>query len=429
MAVDNALTAELAEAALGFDTAALYLSTEGAQSISLLEEALAMIGPAETIERCRLMSRLSSTLRITGSFERAEEVGSQASVLARRIGDGPALLDTLMCELMQIGARPLAASAFAARRRTLEELQQVAEGVTSLHLVGSASSRSLAAYLEIGDVERFQDALARCRKINAQDRDLVLTWIEVGAEAMAALLVGDFALAERKAKAALEMADSVNADLASGVYGMQMFTIRREQGRLGEVAPLIKQFVDQHPEDATWRPGLMLIASDLGFEAQARRNLARMAEDNFALPADSKQLVTLSYLAEVAARVGDEAEAEALYTRLAPFADQAIVVPSFTLCCGSTARYLGLLANRLGDFRRAAAHFERALAMNEAMSAWPWLAHTRSDYAQMLARRGRRGDLARAMRLTSDALATARELGMSALIQRIGHAANVRLVN
>src|SRR5258708_27239799 len=49
------------------------------------------------------------------------------------------------------------------------------------------------------------------------------------------------------------------------------------------------------------RPGLMLIASDLGFETQARRNLDQLAESESCIPMDSKRLVTLTYLAEVTA--------------------------------------------------------------------------------------------------------------------------------
>jgi hypothetical protein len=35
---------------------------------------------------------------------------------------------------------------------------------------------------------------------------------------------------------------------------MRMFTIRREQGRLSEVAPIIKRFVDEHPRRPSGGP-------------------------------------------------------------------------------------------------------------------------------------------------------------------------------
>jgi hypothetical protein len=201
-----------------------------------------------------------------------------------------------------------------------------------------------------------------------------------------------------------------------------MFSIRREQGRLAEVAPIFKRFIDAHSGDATWRPGFMLICSDLGFEAQARDNLDRLAESEPGIPVDSKRLVTLTYLAEVAARLCDVKHVERIYALLLPFRDQVVTVPVFTLCCGSVARFLGMLAHALGDWSAAEQHFEYALRMDERLRAWPWLAHSRHEYALMLAARNRSEDKARAQDLLSMAAAEAKRLDMFALVERIGSA-------
>jgi tetratricopeptide (TPR) repeat protein len=271
-------------------------------------------------------------------------------------------------------------------------------------------------------VERFESALERYRQIATTGQHFVDKWCLTGAQAMRAILVGDFAAAQHKARESMQMAQSVDAELAAGVYGMQMFTIRREQGRLAEVAPLFKRFVDEHSEDFTWRPGLMLICCDLGFEAQARDNLDRLAESESSIPVDSKRLVTLTYLAEVAARLRDVEHAEQVYARLLPFRDQVVTVPVFTLCCGSAARYLGMLAHVLGDWSAAEEHFEYALRMDERLRAWPWLAHGRHEFALMLAARNRIEDRARAQDLLATAAAAAKELKMFALVERIGGA-------
>lgn len=57
--------------------------------------------------------------------------------------------------------------------------------------------------------------------------------------------------------------------------------------------------------------------------------------------------------------------------------------------------------------------------MNSAMGACPWVAHTQYQYARMLLARDRAGDSEKAATLLKDALATARELGMRALEDRI----------
>ena len=55
------------------------------------------------------------------------------------------------------------------------------------------------------------------------------------------------------------------------IYGLQMFTVRREQGRLAELAPVVAYFVLHTPTTATWRPGLALVYGELGRIADARR--------------------------------------------------------------------------------------------------------------------------------------------------------------
>ena len=54
---------------------------------------------------------------------------------------------------------------------------------------------------------------------------------------MRALLDGRFAEAERLAQQALEFGQQAQVENADGVFGIQMFLLRREQGRLAELAP------------------------------------------------------------------------------------------------------------------------------------------------------------------------------------------------
>jgi class 3 adenylate cyclase/tetratricopeptide (TPR) repeat protein len=419
------LPAFLAQAALGIGGAASYVEGPGV-AISLLDEALAAIGPEDSLERCRLLSRLASSLYISGSFERAGEVANAARVLARRMSDDSSLLLILMCELMHVAANPLPLRQFPERRRVLNETEQLAGRVrpgVGLEAAQQARAYAVCAHLEIGDYAGFETTRANfIHHQTASRHGLTHAWWILCSEAVAGILIGDFASAERKADEAAQLADSLEVEMPAGVYGVQMFTIRREQGRLAEVAPAIKRLVDQNPGDSAWRPGLMLIASDLGFEAPALANLERIAEGGFAIPADTMRLVTWTYVAEVAARLRKAPYAEQVYQQLLPFRDQAVTAPSATLCLGSTARYLGLLATALGDWSAAEAHFEYALDMNARLHAWPWLAHARHEYALMLSARNRPQDGRRAAGLIASASVTARELNMSALLESISGA-------
>jgi hypothetical protein len=157
----------------------------------------------------------------------------------------------------------------------------------------------VASYLEMGDYAGFTTSLIWFREYSSKHRISIYEYGLTSADTMRAILLGEFAEAEHLADRALEIGGDVQGDLATGVYGVQMFTIRREQGRLAEVAPLFRRFLDENPRNAAWRPGLAVIASDLGFEEAARKAFAEMAAAGFAFPADAKRSLTLSYLAEV----------------------------------------------------------------------------------------------------------------------------------
>src|SRR5919198_1058336 len=71
---------------------------------------------------------------------------------------------------------------------------------------------------------------------------------------------------ERLAQPAPTIGQRLRGHDALGIFGVQMFTLRREQGRLQELAPAVRSFVQVSPETSTWRPGLALIYSELGLE-------------------------------------------------------------------------------------------------------------------------------------------------------------------
>jgi len=244
-------------------------------------------------------------------------------------------------------------------------------------------------------------------------------YFNISTHAMAAILSGEWAEAERLAERAFEAGPVISNEIAAGVYGVQMFTIRREQGRLAEVAPILRRFIDENPRDAAWRPGMALIAGDLGFHDAARRAFEDLAAGGFAFPVDAKRSLTLSYLAEVCTRLDDVERAEQLYDLLLAYRDLAIIAPVATVCCGSAGRYLGMLAATLCDWAAAEEHFVTALAMDEQLQAWPWLAHTNHEFALMLRARARPQDHDRAAELIAAAAASAERIGMPALQQKI----------
>jgi tetratricopeptide (TPR) repeat protein len=235
-----------------------------------------------------------------------------------------------------------------------------------------------------------------------------------------ASMSGRFEESERLAQQALAFGQRMETEAASGIFGIQMFAVRREQGRLREVEPVVRVFLQEHSADGAWRPGLAVIFSDLGLVADARAEFEILAEHDFEdLPLDMVWMGTMSFLVDVCTFLQDGARAEMLYRKLIPFAGMNAVVGNAAACYGAVSRYLGALATTLERWDDAARHFEDALAMNARMDARTWLAHTQQQYATMLLARNNSGDRERAIELLNAALGTTRELGMRALEERI----------
>jgi tetratricopeptide (TPR) repeat protein len=234
------------------------------------------------------------------------------------------------------------------------------------------------------------------------------------------IMYGRFDEAESLVMRAFETGERLAVDNNEGVMGIQMFTIRREQGRLAEIAPIVKHFVDEHGAGAAWRPGLALVYADIGNLEQAKVEFQRLAGGRFdAIPRDSLWQTSLTYLSEVCCALNDVEEAKILYDFLLPYQELTVVVGNASVCLGATSRFLGQLAAMLGQWDAAERHFRHALDLNSQMSASTWLAHTQFQYSQMLFQRGAMKDIERANELLDSALQTADELGMRGLESRI----------
>jgi class 3 adenylate cyclase/tetratricopeptide (TPR) repeat protein len=402
-----------ANCAIGFAQAQFYTGGSVARSIELLTESLSTIGMEDSHQRCQLSSSLARALCMMGDSERADALNLDAIEMARRLGDDGSLFE-ILANAFLIPTAFLNMDWRECRRR-LDELLTIAD---RLHDV-DRRARALSFYsyysAEFGDREGMVRSLDEFCSLSESRQMLHHQWVAQHGRAMQALLVGNFPVAEELVEKAYEMGRRTHGPDVDGVYGIQMFSIRREQGRLAEIAPIMKRFIDKEPERNTWRPGFALIATEVGFNEQAQKVLDEFRETDFSLPMDGKRSITLSYLADVCAALNDEISARSLYDLLEPYRNLTITAPVMTVCYGSAGRFLGKLAEVLADWDRADEHFEDALRIDQEMQAWPWLAHTQYDFARMLYRRGRHDDIRRAGTLVNESWETATRLDMTAL--------------
>jgi hypothetical protein len=193
-----------------------------------------------------------------------------------------------------------------------------------------------------------------------------------------AMLAGDLELAERA------LADFVDTSLGhwgvEGLQGLLTFLLRREQGRLGSVAPALRALVSMQPEGSFWRPGLVALYVELGMLGEARDEFERLVAGGFAVVPGGSGEIALGLAAEACAALGDAERAGEFFGFLSTCRGMLLVTAS-QACLGPVDRLLALLAATAGRFDEAEQLFNEAIDFCRRMPSPLWLAHCLHDAA------------------------------------------------
>jgi len=409
------LAEELARAACAFEEARWRPGLPGHAAAGLLREALTGLGEGDSLLKAEVLSSLTRALIFSGEPEQALATHAEAVAMARRLGD-VATLATALRSVLSARWQP---ERFETRMATTLEALRLSQQVGDRERALDAWSWRLFDLMELGDVQLRATEFDGYVRAADEIGQPFFQYVGVSSRAMLALFLGQFDESDRYAKAALEFGKRMPSIDAVGVYGVQMFSLRRAQGRLAELAPLVEHFVRTTPAAATWRPGLAVIYAELDRRDEARAEFETLAADGFeGLARDALWLMCIAYLADVCTFLGDAARAATLYRLLAPFDGRNIVIGPNIACYGAAARHLGMLAGAMQRWTDAERHFEAALEMNARQGARPWLAHTQHQFAAMLLARGRTEDRTKIVGLLDEAVAASQALGMQALAAR-----------
>jgi DNA-binding CsgD family transcriptional regulator len=401
----------LARAAIGFEEACWRPGIHDAGSIDLLVEATDAIGDRDDELRVRLLGGLARARDFVGEHEHAMEARAEAIASARERGDRATLGWVLAAAFWSRGT----VSSEESVNAMLNEAYEIGVELDDLELQTESLAWLVPSFVALCDhaaARRELDRLFESARRMSQPFHLHVA--EHYASALA-LCDGDLAEAEAAAERSREWSHLLTGRDASGTYGIQMFGIRREQGRLGELAPVVRLLASSGQRGA-WRPGLVTVLAELGMEAEARRELERILAGGLAEASSTLWLASVVYLSDACGLLGDEELAAALYSELAPLAGANIQIGHLVACYGSADRCLGVLASTLGEWERAEGHFEAALALNRTLRARTWVAHTAYAYGRMLLRRGRPADAAPHL---GEALSLATVIGLPSLRERI----------
>ena len=181
-------------------------------------------------------------------------------------------------------------------------------------------------HLELGNIDLVEEGMAQQRRIAEEIKQPLQLHIASVFQTMRLIMQGDFEAAEQSANAAATIAEQLGIAEQDGVFGIQMFTIRAQQGRIREIAPIINLYTATNPASASWKPGLALIYAAINERERCQAIFDELAVDAFAvIPHDSMWVTSLAYLAETAVFLNDVERAALLYDLLLPYEERAVV--------------------------------------------------------------------------------------------------------
>jgi DNA-binding winged helix-turn-helix (wHTH) protein/tetratricopeptide (TPR) repeat protein len=400
-----------ARAALGY--AGRTDATPGVNhtAVALMERALEALPQTDAGLRAELMARLGTELYYSAETSRSERLTREAVEIAERVDDAAVL------------AYALSAQHYALRRPDIDPRRRVRLTDRLAELASQTGDRDVLAIglletvvdrLELGDRSKLDDALRALESLASELRQPFFRWMTAAYSGMRSLLDGQVAQADQLAEQTLELGQHCSSPNALPMFAGQLFCVRREQGRLPELEPLLTSALAEQPVFTALRAGLAATQAAAGRRSEAAATLADLMVDGLDdVPRDQGWLMLLGTMTAPAVAVREEEIIEKLLTLLAPYAGRMIVVGHGSGCHGAVDHHLGLLEASLGNLDAADDHFEAAEMQHRRLRARLWLAHTQREHARALWKGGAPHDRERARELAEVARALYRGLGLS----------------
>jgi DNA-binding SARP family transcriptional activator len=402
----------LARAALGFESAGVYSVVSDTEGVRLLEDALDAIGPADSPLRATLLARLSAALGTfdndPGALLRRGRLNQEAIEVARRVDDATTLASALVMrleDLWETGTLP-------ERLSDATEAQRLAEHVGDQQLALTACGWRIHDLLELGQVAAADEAIEDFARLVEGIRQPQSQWSLLNRRTMRLLMAGRFVEAEMVAETAYTIGRRPAPGPAAITRTVQLYSVRRAQGRLDELREAIARIDQATPELPYF--GCLLIQLELETDRSdvARERFERIASADFMdIPRNILWIGTVALLAEAAAALNDHIAITRLDSLLEPYDSQHITGVN-GIYLGPAAYFRGLLALSSHQLGAARSHLERAKVLSRQVEAWPSLAYASLSLARLAITEG---DIPGAVAHLEVAADLARRLGMTRL--------------
>ena len=368
-------------AAIGYENATWRPGLPGTQARALLAHALE--GVPEDLDDPRYVRALASLGRataFTGDAMSSRHVADLALGQARRLGDRQLLRHALETMMWQ-HARPESVGRHLALATELTLLAKEAQDWSALGT--AAVFRCAIAYIHADRAAR-SAATADLELAVRGSGQPFIAFMRRCSDYALEFLNGDFVAAARVAEDLLDRGRSFEPDDTEGMYGLQMYMIRRETGALEEIRPLLGVI---RQSSGTWEPGLLALYTELGLAQEARdllwQLLDRIDETAAGQAPWAQWTAVLVFLVEAALALRDVSAAQRLRPLLAPYSGQQLIAGQFVAVFGPADAYLAALDSLLGDRDSAERLFAAALAeatgfgalIHRASTLTAWAAH------------------------------------------------------
>lgn len=384
----------------------------------LLAEAGHGLGPEQSPLAARLAARRAAAHVLDDDVALAGALRRDALHAALSCGDAQVLAEVLSTPYAGIWAhvepdRRLALADTCIERGRAQD-NPVAEGRGAI--------MRLAELIGLGALDRFD------REVDAVEARMLAIHEPAGRyqvllhRATRALVAGAFADAEQAANRALALGRRLELPTVFELFAIQLTLIRREQGRIGELAGNEALFF-RHP-NASVRAFFAWSFAENGDEPKARPLLAEAIERDLpALGVQPSRVANAAVLTRACALLGVRECASALAAVLAPYRER-VVERGTVGAHGPGAWFLATAARLAGREREVRPSYEAALALCRRAGAPAWRAEIEYDLAEWLAETG---DATAARPLAARAARSAAALGQhglrpraEALVARLG---------
>ncbi len=370
----------------GFFASAGFVDSERVQ---MLEVALESLRGEPGAEQVLLLATLCCELSF-GPFERRRNLADRAKSLAEAVNDptvgirvstlihDPLSVPTTLTERLELSGR-----AFE-RARALNN--------QDLLFFCAVTRREDAG--QSGDFALAEECLGTMRTVSESLRQPMMKWVTAMFEAGQALVTGDPEHAEELASAALAIGIESGQPDAYADYETQLITVRLQQGRLGELIPLVQDSLIRNPGLPMLQATLAIGHLQRGDREPALRLLDHACESGFALlPFDLLWLHGVGAYAQVALELRAAEPALTLFQLLSPYVNQIPYIGSGSL--EPVSFHLGALASLFDWHEEAEVYFAKAMDLSTRGRMKYAEARTRVEWGRMLCSRGEGSDVDR----------------------------------